>query len=85
MPVEDSDSEESAIYNYDPTEPLLTQDNVLLLRVEHETDITSSLAFVVSRQLGVRALSENNIVDPVKVRFSPSTLFGQSPLRGAFE
>uniref|UniRef100_A0A1I7WX85 Recep_L_domain domain-containing protein n=1 Tax=Heterorhabditis bacteriophora TaxID=37862 RepID=A0A1I7WX85_HETBA len=59
--------DKSVLYASDESEPLLTQENVVLLRVEREPGNVTRILFAIIKSLNVGSLNEQMIIDPVKV------------------
>lgn len=59
--------DKTVLYATDENEPPLTQDNVVLLRVEKEPGNITRMLFVITRSDMVGSLAESQIIDPVKV------------------
>lgn len=53
----------------DESEPLLTQNNVVLLRVEREPVNVTRILFAITKSENVGSLNEQMIIDPVKVKY----------------
>ncbi|ETN80972.1 hypothetical protein NECAME_08821 [Necator americanus] len=67
---DDDDEDNSVLYAADDeSEPLLTQNNVVLLRVEREPLNVTRILFAITKSENVLSLSEHMIIDPVKVKY----------------
>ncbi|KAK5969598.1 hypothetical protein GCK32_008161 [Trichostrongylus colubriformis] len=67
---DDSDDDRSVLYAADDeSEPLLTQNNVVLLRVEREPVNVTRILFAITKSENVGSLNEQMIIDPVKVKY----------------
>ncbi|CAJ0600445.1 unnamed protein product [Cylicocyclus nassatus] len=66
----DDDDDKSVLYAADDeSEPLLTQNNVVLLRVEREPVNVTRILFAITKSENVGSLNEQMIIDPVKVKY----------------
>ena len=64
--------ENFVLYATDENDPLLTQDNVILLKVEKEPGNVTRILFVILKSIYIDKITENDIVDPNKVdQFMP--------------
>lgn len=64
--------ENFVLYATDENDPLLTQDNVILLKVEKEPGNVTRILFVILKSINIDKITENDIVDPNKVdQFMP--------------
>ncbi|XGW16364.1 hypothetical protein V3C99_001658 [Haemonchus contortus] len=67
---DDNDDDNSVLYAADDeSEPLLTQNNVVLLRVEREPVNVTRILFAITKSENVGSLNEQMIIDPVKVKY----------------
>ncbi|KJH53146.1 hypothetical protein DICVIV_00644 [Dictyocaulus viviparus] len=67
---DDDGYDKSVLYAADDeSEPLLTQNNVVLLRVEREPINVTRILFAITRSENVGSLNEQMIIDPVKVKY----------------
>ncbi|KAL6728741.1 hypothetical protein Aduo_010480 [Ancylostoma duodenale] len=67
---DDDDDDKSVLYAADDeSEPLLTQNNVVLLRVEREPVNVTRILFAITKSENVGSLNEQMIIDPVKVKY----------------
>ncbi|KAK6012232.1 hypothetical protein OSTOST_22623, partial [Ostertagia ostertagi] len=67
---DDKDDDKSVLYAADDeSEPLLTQNNVVLLRVEREPINVTRILFAITKSENVGSLNEQMIIDPVKVKY----------------
>ncbi|KAJ1375052.1 hypothetical protein KIN20_038278 [Parelaphostrongylus tenuis] len=67
---DDDGDDKSVLYaTEDETEPLLTQNNVVLLRVEREPRNVTRVLFAITKSEDVESLNEQMIIDPVKVKY----------------
>uniref|UniRef100_A0A158PAY1 Cadherin domain-containing protein n=1 Tax=Angiostrongylus cantonensis TaxID=6313 RepID=A0A158PAY1_ANGCA len=67
---DDDGDDKSVLYaTEDESEPLLTQNNVVLLRVEREPANVTRVLFAITKSENVGSLNEQMIIDPVKVKY----------------
>ncbi|VDM57793.1 unnamed protein product [Angiostrongylus costaricensis] len=67
---EDDGDDKSVLYaTEDESEPLLTQNNIVLLRVEREPANVTRVLFAITKSENVGSLNEQMIIDPVKVKY----------------
>ncbi|VDL79295.1 unnamed protein product [Nippostrongylus brasiliensis] len=66
----DDGDDKSVLYAADDeSEPLLTQNNVVLLRVEREPANVTRILFAITKSENVGSLNEQMVIDPVKVKY----------------
>ncbi|CAD6187643.1 unnamed protein product [Caenorhabditis auriculariae] len=65
----EDDANEEVTYAVDESEPLLTQENVVLLRMEHLRANVTRVLFVIIKNDRTTVIDEDAIIDPVKVKY----------------
>ncbi|CAI4230443.1 unnamed protein product [Auanema sp. JU1783] len=62
------EDDKSVLYAADENEPPLTQENVVILKVEKEPGNITRIQFVITRSQLVESLADSQIIDPMKVK-----------------
>lgn len=62
-------ADDDVLYGVEEGDPLLSQENVLLLHVDAEPLNVTRLRFAVVRNLRGGALIEEDLIDPVKIKY----------------